>query len=177
MPTPLLQNAAFFLISLTLGLGSLAAVDQPLTVELPQVCFSVDVPGKSDQERIFYTANGNSIAVMVYPATDPTWETIRTPGEALRNHPEHPLAAGERLIEKRRLKTQRKDGAWVVKCDDKVGGASPQDAPHAATSWHISRFVYVGDQIIIMQGCWFKNGDIDQDYRTFDRIVDTITLK
>lgn len=177
MPFPLFPLTVISLICLTLGLGTLTAVDQPLTVELPQVRFLVDVPGKSDQERIFYTANGNSIAVMVYPCSDPTWESIRTPDEALRNHPEYPLAAGERLIEKHRLKTQRKDGAWVVKCDDKVGGGGPQDAPGAATSWHISRFVYVGNQIIIMQGCWFKNGDIDQDYRTFDRIVDTITLK
>ncbi len=65
----------------------------------------------------------------------------------------------------------------MVKCDDKVAGSSPQDAPNAHTSWHLSRYVYCGDHIIIMQGSWFKNGDIDQDYRTFDQIVASIRVK
>jgi hypothetical protein len=159
------------------GSPMLSAAEPLMFVDLPRLAFSVDRLGKSDHERIFYTANGNSIAFMVYPRDDPTWENIRTPDEALRNEPDIPLKDGERVLKKHFAKVQRKDGAWCVTCDTKIAGSSPQDDPKADTSWHLSRYVYIGDQIIIMQGCLFKYGDIDQDYRTFDLIVESIRLK
>jgi hypothetical protein len=173
-------SASAIIASIAL-LGALAsaavAADLQVIADMPGLTFSVDVPGRSDGKRLFFTANGNSIAFMVYPRNDPTWEPIRTPDEALRNTAAYPLKASERIVAKRWDKVQRKDGAWCVRCDVKISGSRPQDDPKANTSWHISRFVYLRDRIIIMQGCWLKDGDIDQDYRTFDQIVDTIALR
>lgn len=176
MPNAMRSLVLFSLLGMASASASLAAAEL-IAVELPRLSFTVDVAGKSDQKRIFYTANGNSIAFMVYPCTDPQWVSIRTPTEAIRSYPNYPLHPGERVVEHIRSKAQRADGAWVVQCDDKVADSNPKDAANAHTSWHISRYVYCGDQIIIMQGSWFKNGDIDQDYRTFAHIVASITLK
>jgi hypothetical protein len=158
-------------------LTALAAGDSPLQVELGETTFTVDRPGRTADGRVFYLAGGNSLAVMVYPRSDPTWELIRTPDLALENKPSFTLKPGERMLEQHVLKMQRKDGAWCVKIDYKVAGSSPRDDPKAHTSWHASHYVFLGDKIVIMQGCWFKNGDIDQDYRTFELITESIKTR
>jgi hypothetical protein len=172
MRTPLATLSLVLLATL-----AAAGEEQRIQIELKDVAFAIDLPAKSTQDSVLYTANGNNISFMVYPRSDPAWETIRTPELALENVPNFPLQAGERIVAKQMVKVKRKDGAWIVKRDLKTSGASPRDDPKANTSWHISRYVYIGNRIIIMQGCWFKNGDIDQDYRTFDLITDTIRIR
>jgi hypothetical protein len=128
-------------------------------------------------QAIVYLNEGGSAAMMVWEASDPHWEACRTPELALEKTPGVPRGAVDQptiLVDRRAIVT-RADGIRYATIEEKV--REPDGfGVRGRTSWHVSRYFYVGSKIIVMQGIWLPDGRIDRDFRTLGIIAGTIGL-